>query len=232
MGVRMKTRAVLTLVVMTCMASWSWASEAVRFEVAQPLPSALSQDCLEIGHVSYVRNVGMWRTGELVELTCAYSAVGRFAGDEPSGSVRPAMTENQNAAALAGLTVRVPHIPYEKLTAIPAAILREGAPWIRPGTRAVRFVDTLDVELDMTTYARTFPSLDSLATLYRQKRTTPDALTACVVDCILDNAAREAIPIRFVRLRLVGAPTLRGFSKTYPVTTPRLREFCEYESPR
>lgn len=227
----MKMRRVLAFLVTICVASSSWASESVRFEVAQPLPSTLSQDCLEVGHVSLVRNVGMRRSGELIALTCAYSAVGRFTGDALSGSVPPDMMENQNAAALAGFTVKVRDVPYEKQTPIPAAILKAGAPWIRSGIRPIRFVDTLDVELDATAYARTIPHLDSLAMRLRWKRTTHDALLACVVGCILDNAAREVFPIRFVRLRLIGAPTLRGFSRTYPVARPRAREYCDYAAP-
>lgn len=228
----MTLRGVLALAVTTCVTSASWASEAVRFEVAQPLPSSLSQDCLEVGHVSYIRNVGMTRSGELIALTCAHSAIGRFVGDMASGTVQPDMMENQNAAALAGLTIKVPDIPYEKLSPVPAEILKAGAPWIRSGTRADRFIDTLDVALDATAYGRMIPRLDSLATHYRQKRTTPDPLIACIVDCILDNAAREKIPIRCVRLRLVGAPTLRGFSRTYRVASPRASEYCEYAAPQ
>jgi len=228
----MKRKSMMVALVATiCVASWSWASEAVRFEVAQPLPSSLSQDCLEVGHVSYIQNVGMTRSGELIALTCAHSAVGRFVNDSPSGSVRPDM-DDQNAAALAGLTIKVSDISYEKLAPIPAEILKTGALWIRPGTRADRFIDTLDVALDATAYGRMIPRLDSLATQSRQKRTTLDPLIACVLDCILDNAAREKLPIRFVRLRLIGAPPLRSFSKTYPVASPRAREYCEYAAPQ
>lgn len=202
-------------------------TEQARFEVAQPLPSGRSQDCLEVGRVSYLINVGSARAGQLVALTCAYGPVGVFRG-WPGGTNPPELAENPNAASHAGLAIKVRDIPFEDQKVIPATLLKSGAPWIRPASNATRYVDTLEVELDATTYASSVSRADSTMARYGFRRSRPDPLIACTVDCILDNAARETFPVRFVRLTIIGAPSLRTFSRTYPVAAPRYREYCEY----
>jgi len=186
------------------------ATEAAYYEVAQPMFDEGS-GCVRVQHVTYQLWVGSSFPGREIDLTCAFGPVVVNPG------LRVITRENvadHNIARAMGISVSTETKDFDtwKHSSDPA----------HPGT----YVDTLAVQLDVR-----LAEAQMLRKSFRDSLLVEpwvlDKTVEASMACLLENGGRSEIPIRRLRIRVIGAPRFRKLSGVFRIPARIERTFCE-----
>jgi len=186
------------------------ATEAAYYEVAQPMFDEGS-GCVQIRHVTYQLWVGSAFPGREIDLTCSFGPVVVNPG------LRVITRENvadHNIARAMGISVSAETRDFDtwKRSTDPA----------RPG----RYVDTLAVELDVRLAERQMLRKAFRDSLLVEPWVLNQAIEATLA-CVLENTGRSEIPIRRLRVRVIGSAAFRRLSGVFQIPARIERTFCE-----
>ena len=189
------------------------ATEPAFYEIAQPMLD-VGSNCIHVLHVAYQLWVGSGFPGREIEYISAFGPVVVNPGLR---EINRENVEDHNIARALGIRVNVETKDFDtwKQSTDPA----------RPGP----YVDTLAVELDLRLADAQMLRQSFRDSLSVEPRILTKAVEATVA-CILENAGRSEVPIRRLRIRVIGTPRFQKYSGVFRIPARIGRTFCDRDA--